>query len=90
MIRSGATEFRYERAVQPQPKMGPWRERLEDLLLANEGKPDRERLTLIQVFEELRERGYDGGYDTVWRYAKAWRQERGSVASQAYLPLIFH
>ena len=23
VIRSGATEFRYERAVQPQPKMGP-------------------------------------------------------------------
>ncbi len=89
VIRSGATEFRYERAVQPQPKMGPWRERLEALLLANEGKPDRERLTLIRLYEELRERGYDGGYDTVRRYAKAWRQERGSATAEAYVPLSF-
>ena len=89
VIRSGATEFRYERAVQPQPKMGPWRERLEELLLANEARPDRERLTLIRLYEELRERGYDGGYDTVRRYAKAWRQERGSATVQAYVPLSF-
>lgn len=89
VIRSGATEFRYERAVQPQPKMGPWRERLEALLLANEAKPDRERLTLIRLYEELRERGYDGGYDTVRRYAKAWRQERGSATAEAYVPLSF-
>ena len=89
VIRSGATEFRYERAVQPQPKMGPWRERLEELLLANEARPDRERLTLIRLYEELCERGYDGGYDTVRRYAKAWRQERGSATVQAYVPLSF-
>ena len=25
VIRSGATEFTYERSVQPQPKIGPWR-----------------------------------------------------------------
>jgi transposase len=37
----------------------------------------------------LRERGYDGGYDTVRRYAKAWRQERGSATAEAYVPLSF-
>ena len=67
VIRSGATEFRYEREVQPQPKIGPWRDRLDGLLLANEGKPGRERLTLIRLFEELRGLGYDGGYDTIRR-----------------------
>jgi hypothetical protein len=29
------------------------------MLLANEGKPARERLTLIRVFEELRGLGYE-------------------------------
>lgn len=24
VVRSGATEFRYKREVQPQPKLGPW------------------------------------------------------------------
>ena len=44
-----ATEFPYQRDVQPQPKIGPWRERLDTLLLENDGKPTRERLTLIRV-----------------------------------------
>jgi predicted transcriptional regulator len=25
ILRSGATSFAYERQVQPQPKLGPWR-----------------------------------------------------------------
>jgi hypothetical protein len=39
VIRTGATEFRYERESQPLPKIGPWRDQLESLLAANEGKP---------------------------------------------------
>jgi hypothetical protein len=53
-IRSGATEFRYERGQQPLPKMGPWKEELAQLLAANERKPARDRPTLMRVFEELR------------------------------------
>jgi hypothetical protein len=45
------------------PKIGPWRDKLDQLLLANEGKAPRERLTLIRLFEELRGLGYDGAYD---------------------------
>ena len=52
VIRSEATEFRYERGRQPLSRIGPWRDRLDELLLANEAKPARERLTLIRIFEE--------------------------------------
>jgi len=38
VIRSGATEFRYEREVQPLPKIGRWSDELDRLLTANEGK----------------------------------------------------
>ena len=38
-IRSEATEFRYERSVQPMPKLGAWRKQLDELLAANEAKP---------------------------------------------------
>src|SRR3984893_12726177 len=38
VIRSEATEFRYEREAQPLPKIGPWTDQLDELLLANEGK----------------------------------------------------
>ena len=89
VIRSGATEFHYEREHQPLPKIGPWRERLDVVLLTNEAKPARERLTLIRVFEELRGAGFDGSYDAVRRYARAWRKEHGAVMAEAYVPLSF-
>src|SRR5262252_947189 len=89
VIRSEATEFRYEREAQPLPKIGPWRDKLDQLLLANEGKASRERLTLIRLFEELRELGYDGGYDAVRRYARQWNMERGASTAAAYVPLTF-
>jgi transposase len=89
VIRSEATEFHYERSVQPMPKMGPWRDPLEELLLSNERKPRRERLTLVRLFEELRGLGYEGGYDAIRRYAKSWAKKRGVVAAEAYIPLSF-
>lgn len=89
ILCSGATEFQYEREVQPLPTIGPWREHLDRLLIANEGKATRERLTLIRVFEDLREAGFKGSYDAVRRYAKAWGKERGSVTADAYVPLSF-
>jgi hypothetical protein len=48
---------RYQRGGQPLPKIGSWRDTLDRLLSQNEAKSSRERLTLIRLFEELRERG---------------------------------
>ncbi|TWB39026.1 IS21 family transposase [Nitrospirillum pindoramense] len=89
VLRSEATEFRYERTAQPQPKIGPWRERLDALLLANEAKAARERLTLVRIYEELRGAGYDGSYDAVRRYARSWQKARGASQAAAYVPLSF-
>ena len=65
VLRSGATAFEYGRQVQPQPKLGPWRDDLDRMLAVNEAKPGRERLTLIRVYEELCGLGYRGSYDAV-------------------------
>jgi transposase len=89
VIRSEATEFRYERGRQPLPRIDPWRNQLDQLLLANQGKAGRERLTLIRMYEELRGLGYEGSYDAVRRYAKKWRIERGAATAEAYVPLSF-
>ena len=89
VLRSKATEFHYERESQPLPKMGPWLDQLEALLLDNEGKPARERLTLIRICEELRGLGYAGGNDAVRRHGANWRKQRGAAAAQAYIPLTF-
>ena len=89
VIRSGATAFAYEREVQPLPKLGPWRDHLDRMLTANAGKPPRERLTLIRIFEALRGLGYEGGYDAVRRYAKGWKRTRTAVTAPAFVPLVF-
>src|SRR6201997_5734158 len=89
VLRSGKTAFDYERRVQPRPKLGRWTVVLEELLAGNTAKPAREQLTLIRIFEELRERGYDGGYDAVRRYARRWSKERGQSTAAAYVPLSF-
>src|SRR3954469_4472787 len=89
VVRSQATEFRYKRDHQPLRRIDPWRKQLDDLLLANERKPRRERLTLIRIFEELRGLGYEGSYDAVRRYARKWRAAHGAATAAAYVPLSF-
>jgi transposase len=88
-LRSEATSFAYARDNQPLPKLGPWSEKLDELLAENEKKAARERLTLIRVFEDLRGLGYAGGYDAVRRYARKWRSEQGAATAAAYVPLSF-
>src|SRR5437588_13131887 len=89
VLRSGATSFEYEREVQPRPKLGRWTAELDELLTSNAAKAAREQLTLIRIFEELRGRGYEGGYDAVRRYARRWAKERGQSTAAAYVPLSF-
>jgi len=89
VLRSGATSFEYERDIQPRPKLGRWTEELDALLAGNAAKSAREQLTLIRIFEELRGRGYDGGYDAVRRYARRWAKQRGEATAAAYVPLSF-
>jgi len=89
ILRSGETSFSYGREVQPLPRLDRWKADLDRLLMANVGKPARERLTLIRVFEELRSLGYEGGYDAVRRYARSWSREHASQTASAFVPLSF-
>ena len=82
VLRSGETSFEYEREVQPRPKLGRWTDELDALLAGNATKPAREQLTLIRLFEDLRGRGYDGGYDAVRRYTRRraqWKKYQGRL-----------
>ena len=89
VLRSGATSFSYEREVQPRPKIGRWKVELDGLLVKNAGTAARERLTLIRLFEELRALGYDGGYDAVRRYARAWVRQHAGQTAEVFVPLSF-
>jgi transposase len=89
VVRSQATEFKYERAVQPAPKLGEWVEVLSDILEKESKLPRRERRSTQRLFEELRARGYQGAHDSVHRFVRSWRAERARVPAQAYVPMRF-
>ena len=89
VIRSGATEFSYDRSTQPRPKIDPWRPDLDEMLAENARQPKRQRLTPVQIYEELRNRGYDGSYDAVRRYASSWSNATREASAAAHVPLCF-
>jgi hypothetical protein len=57
VIRGHATEFKYERGVQPTPKLGEWVEVLTEILEKEANLPRRERRSTQRLFEEVRGRG---------------------------------
>ncbi|BDA84000.1 transposase [Aureimonas sp. SA4125] len=89
VVRGDDTEFRYEREVQPAPKLGAYVEDLTAILEAEAALPCRERRSTQRLFEELRGRGYDGAHDSVHRFARTWRQERSRLPAKAYVPMSF-
>src|SRR6202046_532861 len=89
VVRSHKTAFKYERGVQPAPKLGAWVEVLAQILEKEAKLPRRERRSTQRLFEELRGRGYDGAHDSVHRFVKAWRTEHARAPVQAFIPLSF-
>ena len=82
-IRGEEGAFSYpRRETQPFPKLGPVRERLDQLLVENEARPRRDRLKLTRVWDLLVREGYDGSYCSVRRYAARWRQSCRAFSGQ--------
>lgn len=89
VLRSGATEHSYVREEQQFPRLGSFTMRLDGLLEENLNRSKRRRMTAQRMFEILQCEGYQGAYDSVQRYAKSWREERGRAPEQCYIPLRF-
>ncbi|NTW99552.1 MAG: IS21 family transposase [Geobacteraceae bacterium] len=89
IIRSGKTDQSYHRSEQPRPKLGPFLDRLQELLKEDEAKPAKHRRRSQIVFEQLQREGYPGGYDTVRRYISQWKREAGKAAAKVFIPLEY-
>jgi transposase len=89
VIRSGATEFEYERSIQPRPKLGPFEERLAQFLSEDKDRPSRERRSAQFLFEQLQREGFPGGYDSVRRYVRHWQDREKVCQAKAFIPLSF-
>lgn len=89
IIRSNATEFVYERKVQPRPRLEPFKEQLAGYLKEDSTKPVKQRRSAILLFEQLQRDGFGGGYDSVRRYIKNWRKTTADKEIKAFIPLSF-
>jgi len=89
VVRGGKTEFGYRRRKQPRPRLGAFEERLTELLKEDWKQPRKKRQMALALFEELRREGYEGAYDAIQRFVKAWREKKAGVPSDAYIPLAF-
>ncbi|NIJ67273.1 transposase [Sphingomonas leidyi] len=91
-IRAPEGAFDYHRVVQPLPRIGPYQERLDALLLENEARLRRDRLRMTRIHDLLKREGFEGSYDAVRRYATRWADARrkdpgGDVP--AFIPLMY-
>jgi transposase len=79
------------RKSQPHPKLGPFRDQLEQWLDADSRFPPKRRRTAQRLFECLQVEGYLGGYCAVRRYVKAWKraQSVSPPVTQVFVPLYF-
>ena len=88
-LREGAGAFVYKRKEQPRPLLGAFVERLESMLDEDWPQPRKRRLTAKKIYEDLEREGYQGAYDSVRRFVKSWREEKGRNPGTVFVPLQF-
>lgn len=89
ILRSGVTELVYRREAQPRPKLGAFEERLSERLLADQLLPRRERRSAYNLFQELQREGFAGGYDSIRKYVRQWKDREKNRVVKAFIPLSF-
>jgi transposase len=89
VLRSEQTAFVYRRDKVHRPRLGPHIEQLESWLEADQGLPAKRRRNAMVLYEGLQEHGYRGGYDSVRRYVKHWREMQRQQVVDAFVPLSF-
>lgn len=85
---ASATPAAYTRSVPyASPKLGPFKERLAELLAEREQQPPKQRYTATKLYEILRAEGYQGSPARLRGYLGSicWRQPR----PRSFFPLEF-
>jgi transposase len=72
---------------KPAPKLGPYKELVEDLLAKEAQLPRKQRYTTHKIYEIVAKEGYEGSESNLRRYVGRRRRER--KRPKVYLPLTF-
>ncbi len=91
-LREGAVEPKFKTPRRPS-KLDPYADRLSAWLLIQTRKSRKERRTVKQMHVDLVKLGYDGSYERVAAFARAWRDDRHraeqTTGRGTFVPLIF-
>ncbi len=72
---------------RPDPVLGPYKKRIQELLDESDRLPRKQRYTARTIFRLIREEGYQGCEGSVHNYVSRQRKDRRR--KDAYLPLEF-
>jgi transposase len=72
---------------RPEPVLGLYKARIDELLVENEQLPRKQRYTARRIYQLMKGQGYIGSESTVRRYVARRRREK--KRPQVYVPLEF-
>jgi transposase len=75
------------RKPKPAPVLGPYKERIDELLKESKKLPRKQRYTSRRIYEVVRDEGYEGSESGVRGYISRLRRDTKKV--KVYMPLDF-
>lgn len=71
------------KSPRPKPRIGPFIDRIREIIEADRNIPKKQRHTAKRIFERIREEGYEGGYTQVKQAVREIKRQTKEV----YMPL---
>lgn len=91
-LRAGIVEPKFKPASRPS-KLDLYAEKLSGWLLAESRKPRKERRTAKRMHADLVQLGFDGSYERVSAFVRAWKSDRirakNTTDRGTFVPLVF-
>ena len=88
VIRAEQSGKTYQRTKQSFPALELFKEPLTLWLQTDHKLSKKERRSAMKYYTQLKEIGYNGSYDSVQRFVKAWRY-KSKESMKAYIPQSF-
>ena len=83
LTHSGPPGYRI-RAERPKPKIGPYLERIWQIMEEDKAAPKKQRHTAKRIFERIRSEGYEGGYTQVKEAVRTIKR----TTREVFVPLV--
>ena len=91
-LHAGIVEPKFKAPSRPS-KLDPYAEKLSGWLLAEQRKSRKERRTAKQMHADLVQLGFDGSYERVSAFVRAWKSDRQRAQNTTdrgtFVPLVF-